>query len=68
MFQLKRFPLTKLVWYFNGKLYIGEWDEKKNEKIGFGKEFSKGKNYFEGNFKENKKNGKGSFVGQAYLY
>lgn len=46
MFELKRFPNMKLVWYYSGKLYIGEWNTEKNEKSGYGKEFSKDKFYY----------------------
>ena len=46
MFELKRFPNMKLVWYYSGKLYIGEWHAEKNEKSGYGKEFSKDKFYY----------------------
>ena len=43
MFELKRFSSIKIVWYFNGRLYVGGWDTLKNEKNAFGKYIVKGK-------------------------
>lgn len=55
----------KIVWYFNGKLYVGEWDINRNEKSGFGKEISKDKYYYEGYFQENRRHGNGLLINES---
>jgi hypothetical protein len=36
MFELPKNNSFKIVWHYKGKLYIGGWDNKRNEKSGSG--------------------------------
>lgn len=49
----------KLVWHYNGKIYLGEWNEQSMMKSGEGIQFSPEKFYYKGQFLNNKKNGTG---------
>ena len=62
MFELPNNSSFRLVWYFSGKLYMGDWDQIKNEKTGEGLEYNRSKYYYKGEFANGKRNGKGIFI------
>ena len=48
MFELPNNSSFRVVWHFNGKLYIGEWDHEKNEKSGEGLEYVRNRHFYKG--------------------
>lgn len=52
----------KLVWHYNGKIYIGEWSESTMMKSGEGMEYLPEKYFYKGQFFNNKRNGTGIMV------
>lgn len=55
----------KMVWYFTGKLYIGNWSEASMAKSGEGIEYVPAKYFYRGQFLNDKRNGSGSMVRQG---
>lgn len=49
----------KLVWHYNGKIFVGEWNETTMMKSGEGIEQVPDKYFYKGQFMGNKKNGTG---------
>lgn len=50
MIDLPNAKNLKMVWHYNGKLYIGEWNEANMLKIGEGMEYAPEKYYYKGQF------------------
>jgi len=62
MLDLPTSRSLKLVWHYNGKIYVGEWDEISMAKTGDGIEYTPDKYYYKGQFLNNKKNGTGTML------
>lgn len=53
---------SKLVWHYNGKLYVGEWNEAEMIKSGEGIEYIPDKYYYRGQFLKGKRSGSGLMI------